>query len=80
LPLWGVGVNGPLKVADRLRGVMGGTGNLAVETGVGSASSTESNGADFIKIGGGLLRPSEGDDIRAVVGRDSVEVPGRANL
>lgn len=75
LPVSRGGVNGPVKVAERLRGTTEGTDNLAGAVGVGSSSSTESIGADIIEITGGRL----GALAKAVVGRDSVEVPGRAN-
>jgi hypothetical protein len=55
LPVSRVGVSGPVKVADWLRGVAGGMGNIAALVGVGSLSSTESIGADIVGIGGGLV-------------------------
>lgn len=81
LPVSRGGVNGPVKVAERLRGTTEGTDNLVGAVGVGSPSSTESIGADIIEIADGRLGApsSRGALANAVVGRDSVEVPGRAN-
>jgi len=47
----GDGVNGPVKVADRERGVIDGGDNLAST--VGLSSSTESIEADIVEIAGG---------------------------
>ena len=72
------GANGPVKVADRVRVVTEGTDKLVGAVGVGSLFSVERIGAEFIEIARGRLS-SRRELANAVVGRDSVEVPGRAN-